>query len=95
MSSEEAEADDARQGAPTEELVIEASWAPQDPRDRLYDKDASAQERSASLFRIIAAFHPVLNLPVVLFDLAKRVGPIWFFSGVTLAVAALVTFLYG
>ena len=39
-------------------VVIEASWAPKDPRDRMYDEDATAGERTMSLIRIVAAFHP-------------------------------------
>lgn len=54
--------------------VVFATWAPADPRDRLYSASATKAEKSISLYRIIAAFHPVLNLPVVTYDLIRLVG---------------------
>ena len=42
---------------------FEASWAPEDPRDKLYDAHATRAEKTGSIFRVIAAFHPVLNIP--------------------------------
>ncbi len=54
--------------------VYEATWAPKDPRDRLYDEDATAAEKSASAFRIIASFHPVLNFFLLLSDMMRRIG---------------------
>ncbi len=65
---------------------IEASWAPVDPRGRLYDGEASGIEKSASLLRIVATFHPVLNLPVLLYDFACRVGARRFFTVVGLLI---------
>jgi len=50
-------------------IVIEASWAPKDPRDKLYDKEATAREKAGSVVRIVAAFHPVLNFFLIIFDL--------------------------
>ncbi|MFC3051128.1 hypothetical protein [Kordiimonas pumila] len=55
-------------------LVIEASWAPQDPRDKLFDDSATHSEKSMSLYRIIASFHPVMNIPVLVFDSFKQMG---------------------
>jgi len=72
---------------PESETVIEASWAPQDPRDRLYDKAASSREKRFSLFRIFAAFHPVLNVPVLFYDSFRRLG---FLRGMLLWTALLV-----
>ena len=57
------------------DIVIEASWAPQDPRDRLYDSNATKGEKRESLFRIVAAFHPVLNFPVICMDAIRLLGP--------------------
>jgi hypothetical protein len=55
-------------------IVIEASWAPKDPRDRLYDDTASSKEKAQSAARIIASFHPVLNVCVLAFDSTRRFG---------------------
>lgn len=55
-------------------IVVEASWAPSDPRDKLYDDKASKTEKSVSAFRIIASFHPVLNLPVLAYDSFRSMG---------------------
>ena len=54
--------------------VVFATWAPTDPRDRLYSASATKTEKTVSLYRIVAAFHPVLNLPVVTYDLIRLVG---------------------
>ena len=59
----------ASEGSP---VVYEASWAPQDPRDRLYDETATKAERTMSLIRIVAAFHPVLNFFVLLGGVAQK-----------------------
>ncbi len=67
---------------------VEATWAPADPRDKLYDAHATGAEKSVSLLRIVAAFHPVLNLPVLLYDLVCRVG-----VGRFLAAFGLLIFL--
>ncbi|WP_262691566.1 hypothetical protein [Kordiimonas aestuarii] len=53
-------------------VEIEASWAPRDPRDRLYDDDATGRERTMSFIRILAAFHPVLNAFVLVGDMVTR-----------------------
>ena len=53
---------------------IEASWAPQDPRDRLYDEDATRTEKSASVARIVASFHPVFNVFILLADSFRHLG---------------------
>jgi len=53
---------------------IEASWAPTDPRDKLYDDSASGAEKSASAFRIFASFHPILNLPILFVDSFRQLG---------------------
>ncbi|WCL52581.1 hypothetical protein [Gimibacter soli] len=53
-------------------IVIEASWAPKDPRDKLYDDDATASEKAGSVVRIVAAFHPVLNFFLIIFDLIRN-----------------------
>lgn len=66
--------DKAREKEPG--IVIEASWAPQDPRDRLYDSNATKGEKRESLFRIVAAFHPVLNFPVICMDAIRLFGPL-------------------
>jgi len=66
------ETDDNRDGNRGSD--IEASWAPADPRDKLYDDSASGTEKSASAFRIFASFHPVLNLPVLLVDSFRQLG---------------------
>jgi len=55
-------------------IVVEASWAPADPRDKLYDDKASKAEKSVSVFRIVASFHPVLNLPVLAYDSFRSMG---------------------
>ncbi|PCI60632.1 MAG: hypothetical protein COB37_09360 [Kordiimonadales bacterium] len=57
-------------------IEIEASWAPQDPRDKLYDDTATAQEKTQSLYRIFASFHPVLNLPILVADSFKKYGTV-------------------
>ncbi|WP_417448994.1 hypothetical protein [Kordiimonas sp.] len=53
-------------------VVIEATWAPKDPRDKLYDDDATARERTMSFIRILAAFHPVLNTFLLTGDMLAR-----------------------
>ncbi|WP_020398868.1 hypothetical protein [Kordiimonas gwangyangensis] len=58
--------------ADEEPIVIEASWAPKDPRDRLYDSEATKGERTMSMIRIIAAFHPVLNFFLLINDAIRR-----------------------
>ncbi len=63
------ERSEAKSDRPVE---IEAFWAPKDPRDRLYDEDATGRERTMSMVRIIAAFHPVLNVFVLLGDMVRR-----------------------
>ena len=73
--------------------VIEASWAPKDPRDRLYDKDATAGERTMSLVRIIAAFHPVLNAFLLTGDMMRRIPPRLWGGMLALGAIALVVFL--
>ncbi|WP_417461760.1 hypothetical protein [Kordiimonas sp.] len=60
-----------------EQVVIEACWAPQDPRDRLYDETATKAERTMSLIRIIAAFHPVLNFFLLLSDAVRKIPLVW------------------
>ncbi|MCJ9430438.1 hypothetical protein [Kordiimonas marina] len=55
-------------------IVIEASWAPKDPRDRLYDSTATSREKTVSLVRIFASFHPVLNSIVLTNDMVRRLG---------------------
>ncbi|MBL4639596.1 MAG: hypothetical protein JKY57_03600 [Kordiimonadaceae bacterium] len=75
--------------------VYEASWAPADPRDKLYDVDASKAEKAGSLYRVIAAFHPVLNVPVLLLDSFRRFG--WltaglFWAGLTVLVVLFVIY---
>ncbi|UTW57508.1 hypothetical protein KFE96_11695 [Kordiimonas sp. SCSIO 12603] len=56
------------------DIVYEASWAPEDPRDRMYDQDASAVRKVGAFVRIIGSYHPVLNLPILAFDLLKKLG---------------------
>lgn len=68
---------DAENSETPESIVVEALWAPKDPRDKLYDEDASDKEKAESMVRIIAAFHPVMNAPVLIFDLMKMVGLNW------------------
>ncbi len=46
--------------------IYEASWAPSDPRDALYDKTASCFDKITSVIKIVASFHPVLNALVLL-----------------------------
>jgi hypothetical protein len=73
-------------------VVIEASWAPKDPRDRLYDKDATKAERTMSLIRVVAAFHPVLNFFLLISDALRRLpAPLLAIVGL-LAVGALAAF---
>ena len=55
-------------------ISIEATWAPRDPRDRLYDPGASSVEKVGSLFRIVGAFHPVLNLIILAYDSIRKLG---------------------
>ncbi|MBL4788043.1 MAG: hypothetical protein JKY60_02985 [Kordiimonadaceae bacterium] len=77
-------------------IVIEASWAPQDPRDKLYDDNASPKEKTQSLYRIIASFHPVLNLPILAADSYKKYGAVKAFgiwAGFFGALAALYLWL--
>jgi len=54
--------------------AIEAVWAPKDPRDKLYDSEATPKQRGMSIFRILASFHPVLNVPVLFNDFFKALG---------------------
>ena len=56
------------------EVIYEASWAPKDPRDRMYDQEASRAIKAASFIRIAGSYHPVLNLLILFFDLMKKVG---------------------
>ena len=55
-------------------IVVSADWAPRDPRDRLYDPEASELDKAASAYRIFSSFHPVLNLAVLFHDSFKRFG---------------------
>ncbi|WP_191253451.1 hypothetical protein [Kordiimonas sediminis] len=48
--------------------VIEASWAPPDPRDLTSNENASGPEKAWSMVRIFGAYHPILNLPIIIFD---------------------------
>ena len=76
-------------------IVIEASWAPKDPRDRLYDEDATKGERTMSLIRVIAAFHPVLNTFLLISDALRRLPGIWLATLALLLASAIVTFFLG
>ncbi len=58
----------------TSENEYEASWAPKDPRDKLYDTNVTAAEKVGSVFRVVAAFHPVLNVPVLMYDAFRKFG---------------------
>ncbi|MEX0299566.1 MAG: hypothetical protein AB3N28_10890 [Kordiimonas sp.] len=72
----------------------EASWAPADPRDKLYDDSATRTEKTGSVLRIVAAFHPVLNVPVLIYDTFQKFG---FLRSVTLwgiIVAVLVGYAW-
>ncbi|MFC4347701.1 hypothetical protein ACFO5Q_07565 [Kordiimonas lipolytica] len=73
-------------------IVVEATWAPKDPRDKLYDEDATARERTMSLVRVIAAFHPVLNAFLLVFEMTRR-QPFWTLTiGSVVAAAAFAYF---
>jgi len=61
---------DCSHGAP----VIEASWAPTDPRDKLYDVSATSGQKFGSIFRVLGSFHPVLNVFILLADSVRRIG---------------------
>jgi hypothetical protein len=58
----------------TRSQAYEATWAPKDPRDRLYDEGASTKEKAASVYRVVSSFHPVLNMVVLAFDSFRRFG---------------------
>ena len=58
----------------TSDIIYEASWAPEDPRDRMYDQGVSTAGKVGAFVRIIGSYHPVLNLLVLVFDLFKRSG---------------------
>ncbi|WP_286828559.1 MULTISPECIES: hypothetical protein [Kordiimonas] len=73
-------------------IVIEATWAPKDPRDRLYDEDATASERTMSLIRVIAAFHPVLNSVLLVGQLLRRM-PRWALAVLLVITAAGLVYL--
>ena len=75
---------------PAPKQVYHASWAPADPRDRLYDDKATAGQKTGSLLRIIGAFHPVLNLGVLLYDGARAYRRLFGFSAAALLLAALL-----
>ena len=53
---------------------IEASWAPQDPRDRLYDDKATRTEKSLAVGRLVGSFHPVLNVGILFIDSFRYLG---------------------
>ena len=73
-----------------DQLEIEASWAPADPRDRLYDETATPREKFLSIFRIIASFHPVLNFFLLITDSMRRAG----FIRTVLILGAVLAGLY-
>lgn len=75
---------------PEARTIIEASWAPQDPRDKLYDENASAGEKVASFTRIIGSFHPILNLFVLGFDIVRRDWRYWPIAGAVLLALFLL-----
>ncbi|NVJ71586.1 MAG: hypothetical protein HWE08_14605 [Alphaproteobacteria bacterium] len=77
------------------QIVIEASWAPKDPRDKLYDSSATDKERATSLIRIIAAFHPVLNAPVLCYDLLKMIGAVWSMVIFAIAISGFMYLIFG
>jgi hypothetical protein len=81
-------------GAGQGPIVIEASWAPKDPRDRLYDKDATKAERTMSLIRVIAAFHPVLNFFLLISDALRRLPAPWLAVLGLLVVGAVAAFFF-
>ncbi len=87
------EAQGRSEAKPDHPVEIEASWAPKDPRDRLYDSNAAGPERTMSMVRIIAAFHPVLNVFVLLSDMARR-APLSTIS-VIIVLALLVYWFLG
>lgn len=74
---------------------IEATWAPKDPRDKLYDEGATKKERAESMVRIFAAFHPVMNGPLLLFDLFKRIGFKWSLVVFVLLAAGIFFLIFG
>lgn len=76
-------------------IEIEAAWAPQDPRDNLYDPEATTAQKAGSLLRVIGAFHPVLNIPVLIYRSAVNFGWVkalilWLFLGVALVLIVRV-----
>jgi hypothetical protein len=71
--------------------LVEASWAPQDPRDKLYDADASSGEKIASFTRIVGSFHPILNLFIIGFDIVRR-G--WRYLPVAIIILTGIILLY-
>ena len=75
-------------------VVIEATWAPKDPRDRLYDADATKGERTMSLIRIVAAFHPVLNSFLLTSDMIRRIPARWLFAFLIAVCFALVAIFF-
>jgi len=54
--------------------IIEAKWAPGDPRDRLYDEDATRTEKTVSVARLFASFHPVLNIFILFAESFRHFG---------------------
>jgi len=54
--------------------VYAADWAPKDPRDKLFDENASPSEKVFSIFRVIGAFHPVLNIFILACDSIRKLG---------------------
>ena len=69
-------------GAGELKAPIEASWAPHDPCDRVFDADARRVEKSVSAARLIASFHPVFNVFILFIDSfrllgSKRAGLLW------------------
>lgn len=80
------------------ENEFEASWAPKDPRDKLYEVNVTRVEKVGSLFRVVAAFHPVLNLPVLVYDSFKRIGfskTLFLWVTICAALVASACFLSG
>ena len=75
-------------------VVIEASWAPKDPRDRLYDSDATKGERTMSMIRIIAAFHPVLNFFLLMSDAIRRLPTVFQFFLLLMLLGAIGAYFF-
>jgi|GEM_PF-1999711 len=88
-------ASNAEKSETTGGIVVEASWAPKDPRDKLYDEDATNKERAESMVRIFAAFHPVMNGPLLLFDLFKKMGLKWSLVVLALSTAGIFYLIFG